>query len=168
LNLGPHEIVLRPCVGGITLVPVTGTTYPLTAPSTNRRRSRRPALLYRCSMPYTTIEVQITERTLITPTLDRRSNQLEHQPPLDHHNDHSWCLDVVGARLVLLKNPIDLAKESVRYTTRDQTIQRWEVYYGGYQLKESLYAVFPGDLDPTDTSVMLDRWYSKVQQSRIH
>lgn len=36
-----------------------------------------------------------------------------------------------------------------------------------YQLKESLRAVFAGDLDPTDTSVMVDRWCSKAQRSRI-
>lgn len=36
-NLGPHEIALRPCVGGITLPPVTGTTYPLPPPTTNPR-----------------------------------------------------------------------------------------------------------------------------------
>jgi transposase len=36
-----------------------------------------------------------------------------------------------------------------------------------YQLKESLRAVFAGDLDRTDTSVMLDRWCSKAQRSRI-
>ena len=36
-----------------------------------------------------------------------------------------------------------------------------------YQLKESLRAVFAGDLDPTDTSVMVDRWCAKAQRSRI-
>ncbi|MGH8963787.1 MAG: transposase, partial [Actinomycetes bacterium] len=36
-----------------------------------------------------------------------------------------------------------------------------------YQLKESLRAVFAGDLDPADTNVMLDRWCSKAQRSRI-
>jgi transposase len=36
-----------------------------------------------------------------------------------------------------------------------------------YQLKESLRAVFAGDLDPADTSVMVDRWCSKAQRSRI-
>lgn len=34
-RLGPHEIALRPCVGGITLEPVTGVTYPLPPPTTD-------------------------------------------------------------------------------------------------------------------------------------
>lgn len=31
-NLGPHEIALRPCLNGVTVAPVTGTTLPLDAP----------------------------------------------------------------------------------------------------------------------------------------
>jgi hypothetical protein len=74
MNLGAHEIALRPCVGGITLAPVTGTTYPLPPPTTN------PVLLaqasvHRYGLPTTEIDEQITARTLVTPTLDRRSNR---------------------------------------------------------------------------------------------
>ncbi len=34
-TLGAYEIALRPCVGGVTLLPVTGTTYPLPEPTTD-------------------------------------------------------------------------------------------------------------------------------------
>lgn len=34
-HLGAYEIALRPCVGGTTLRPVTGTTYPLPKPTTD-------------------------------------------------------------------------------------------------------------------------------------
>lgn len=36
-----------------------------------------------------------------------------------------------------------------------------------YQLKESLRAVFAGDLDTDTTNTLLDRWCSKAQRSRI-
>jgi transposase len=70
-----------------------------------------------------------------------------------------------GARWALLKNPIDL--------TEDQSGTLREIKRSGgalwraYQLKESLRAVFAGDLDSTDTSVLVDRWCSKAQRSRI-
>lgn len=65
----------------------------------------------------------------------------------------------------LLKNLIDL--------TEDQNGALREIKRTGgalrraCQLKESLRAVFAGDLDSTGTCVMLDRWCSKVQWSRI-
>lgn len=50
INLGPYEIALRPCVGGVTSAPVTGVTLPLDAPvreaeelaQTSRRRYGTP------------------------------------------------------------------------------------------------------------------------------
>jgi Type IV secretion-system coupling protein DNA-binding domain len=74
MNLAAHEIALRPCVGGITLAPVTGTTYPLPDPITNPVALVR-ASLHRYGLPTTEINEQITARTLVTPTLDRRSNR---------------------------------------------------------------------------------------------
>jgi transposase len=79
--------------------------------------------------------------------------------------DQSIAKKFKGARWALLKNPIDL--------TEDQSGTLREIKRSGgalwraYQLKESLRAVFAGDLDPADTSVMLDRWCSKAQRSRI-
>lgn len=74
-NLGPYEIALRPCVGGITLAPVTGTTYPLPDPITNPTALAQTSS-QRYGLPRVDIEHQITERTLVTPTLDKRSNRL--------------------------------------------------------------------------------------------
>jgi transposase len=79
--------------------------------------------------------------------------------------DQSIAKKFKGARWALLKNPLDL--------TEDQSGTLREIKRSGgalwraYQLKESLRAVFAGDLDPTDTSVMVDRWCSKAQRSRI-
>ena len=70
-----------------------------------------------------------------------------------------------GARWALLKNPVDL--------TDDQTGMLREIKRSGgvlwrsYQLKEAPRTVFAGDLDAADTGVMLDRWCSKAQRSRI-
>ncbi len=75
VNLGPHEIALRPCVGGITLPPVTGTTYPLPPPTTDPRGLAQISLR-RYGLPHTQIDQQITARTLVTPTLERRSNRM--------------------------------------------------------------------------------------------
>ncbi|MBV9483811.1 MAG: type IV secretory system conjugative DNA transfer family protein [Acidobacteria bacterium] len=74
MSLGPHEIALRPCVDGITLAPVTATTYPLPKPLTNPATLAQ-ASLHRYGLPRTEIEEQITGRTLVTPTLDKRSNR---------------------------------------------------------------------------------------------
>jgi transposase len=79
--------------------------------------------------------------------------------------DQSIAKKFKGARWALLKNPLDL--------TEDQSGTLREIKRSGgalwraYQLKESLRAVFAGDLDFTDTSVMIDRWCSKAQRSRI-
>lgn len=72
--LSPHEIALRPCVGGNTLSPVTGITYPLPHPVTD------PAALTQASsqhygLPAWQIEAQINERTTTTAPLDKRSNR---------------------------------------------------------------------------------------------
>lgn len=70
-----------------------------------------------------------------------------------------------GARWALLKNPDDL--------NADQTDTLREIKKSGgalwraYQLKESLRAVFAGDLDTDTTNTLLDRWCSKAQRSRI-
>jgi type IV secretion system coupling TraD/TrwB family protein len=71
-NLGPHEITLRPCVEGITLPPVTGITYPL-PPSTTDPQGLTTLSLRRYGIPHTQIDQQIAARTLVSPTLGRRS-----------------------------------------------------------------------------------------------
>jgi transposase len=70
-----------------------------------------------------------------------------------------------GARWALLKNPDDL--------NADQTGTLREIKKSGgalwraYRLKETLRAVFAGDLDTATTDTLLDRWCSKAQRSRI-
>jgi transposase len=70
-----------------------------------------------------------------------------------------------GARWALLKNPINLTED------QDGTLREIKrtggVLWRAYQLKEALRAVFAGDLNPTDANVMLDRWCSTAQRSRI-
>jgi hypothetical protein len=78
--LGPHEIALRPCVGGSTLPPVTGTTYPLPDPMTDPTALAH-ASRYRYGLPLAEIEQQITDRTTVTPTLDKRSNRIPTGAP---------------------------------------------------------------------------------------
>lgn len=73
-NLGPHEIALRPCVAGVTLPPVTGTTYPLPPPTTDPG-GLTTISLHRYGLSTAEIDQQIIARTLITPTLTRRSNR---------------------------------------------------------------------------------------------
>jgi Type IV secretion-system coupling protein DNA-binding domain len=74
-TLSPHEIALRPCVAGVTLPPATGTTYPLPPPTTDPQGLTKISL-HRWGIPHTTIDQQITARSLITPTLDKRSNRM--------------------------------------------------------------------------------------------
>jgi hypothetical protein len=76
-NLGPHEIALRPCVGGITLPPVTGTTYPLPPPTTDPQQLTKISLR-RYGIPHTQIDQQIAARTQVSPTLGRHSNRTPH------------------------------------------------------------------------------------------
>jgi transposase len=70
-----------------------------------------------------------------------------------------------GARWALLKNPINLTED--QNGTLREIKRSGGILWRAYQLKESLRAVFAGDLDPADTNVMLDRWCAKAQRSRI-
>jgi type IV secretion system coupling TraD/TrwB family protein len=80
-GLGPHEIALRPCIGGITREPVTGITYPL-PPATTDPQGLAQISLHRFGVPHTTIDHLIDTRTSTAPILDRRSNRMitRHTP----------------------------------------------------------------------------------------
>ncbi len=80
-NLGPHQIALRPCVAGVTLPPVTGTTYPLPPPMINAKELAERSLR-RYGLPPWQIDHQINARILISQTLDQRSNRVSngHKP----------------------------------------------------------------------------------------
>lgn len=70
-----------------------------------------------------------------------------------------------GARWALLRNPEDL---SDRQADALAALRRaggavWRAYKG----KESLRAIFAGDLSPAEASKLLDRWCAWAQRSRI-
>ena len=69
------------------------------------------------------------------------------------------------ARWVLLKNPDDLTADQTG--TLRQIKKSGGALWRAYQLKESLRAVFTGDLDTDTTNTLLDRWCSKARRSRI-
>jgi len=70
-----------------------------------------------------------------------------------------------GARWVLLKRPDCLTSEQAA------TLRRLRRHGGAawraYQLKESLREVFAGDLTPSETTQLLDRWCAKASRSRL-
>ena len=74
-TLGPHEIALRPCVSGVTLPPVTGTTYPLPPPTTNPSTLTQLSLRH-YGLPRSQIDQQTSARTQVTSTLGKRSNRM--------------------------------------------------------------------------------------------
>ena len=70
-----------------------------------------------------------------------------------------------GARWVLLKRPerlTDTQAASLR-TLRRHGGAAWRAY----GLKEALRAVFAGDLTPSETTELLDRWCVKAARSRL-
>jgi transposase len=70
-----------------------------------------------------------------------------------------------GARWALLKNPTDLNNE------QQATLRRLKRHGGelwrAYRLKESLRAVFAGDLNLDEVTHLLDRWTSQAQRCRL-
>ena len=70
-----------------------------------------------------------------------------------------------GARWVLLKRPDRLTSEQAA------TLRRLRRHGGAawraYALKESLREVFAGDLKPSETTQLLDRWCAKASRSRL-
>jgi transposase len=70
-----------------------------------------------------------------------------------------------GARWSLLKNPDKLTDKQAE--TLAQLRKDGGVLWRAYQLKESLRAVFAGDLDTADALEVLDRWCSRARRSRI-
>jgi transposase len=70
-----------------------------------------------------------------------------------------------GARWALLKNPTDLTDEQA--ATLRRLKRRGGELWRGYRLKESLRAIFAGDLSPDEIEQLLDRWISQAQRSRL-
>ena len=70
-----------------------------------------------------------------------------------------------GARWALLKNPGDLTDDQA--ATLRKLKRRGGDLWRAYALKEALRAVFAGDLDEDEVSMMLDRFCSKAQRSGL-
>jgi transposase len=70
-----------------------------------------------------------------------------------------------GARWALLKNPTDLS--DAQQATLRRLKRRGGELWRGYRLKESLRAIFAGDLGIEEVVQLLDRWISQAQRSRL-
>ena len=70
-----------------------------------------------------------------------------------------------GARWALLKNPTDLTDDQAR--TLRGLKRRGGDLWRAYTLKEAFRAIFAGDLTPTETAELLDRWISRATRSRL-
>jgi transposase len=70
-----------------------------------------------------------------------------------------------GARWVLLKRPERLTDEQA--ATLRKLRRHGGAAWRAYQLKESLREVFAGDLTPSETTQLLDRWCVKASRSRL-
>jgi len=70
-----------------------------------------------------------------------------------------------GARWVLLKRPERLTDEQA--ATLRKLRRHGGAAWRAYQLKESLREVFAGDLTPSQTTELLDRWCVKASRSRL-
>lgn len=70
-----------------------------------------------------------------------------------------------GARWSLLKNPDNLT--DTQRSTLSELKRRGGVLARAYELKESLRAVFAGDLDDEEVIAMLGRWCGWAQRCRI-
>jgi transposase len=70
-----------------------------------------------------------------------------------------------GARWALLKNPTDLTDQQA--ATLRRLRRRGGELWRGYRLKESLRAIFAGDLGIEEVGQLLDRWISQAQRSGL-
>lgn len=64
-NLGPYEVAMRPCVGGVTAAPVTGTTLPLD-PAHRDADELAAASRQRYGRPRSEVEAELRERLNVT------------------------------------------------------------------------------------------------------
>ena len=70
-----------------------------------------------------------------------------------------------GARWALLKNPSDLSDDQA--VTLRKLKRRGGDLWRAYALKEALRAIFAGDLDEDEVSMMLDRFCSRASRSGL-
>jgi len=86
-------------------------------------------------------------------------NQLRQLP------DQAAARKFKGARWALMKKPENLTDE--QSATLRQLRNRGGDLWRGYVLKEAFRAIFSGDLDPDDTTELIDRWISKATRSGL-
>ena len=100
---------------------------------------------------------------LVTEALDKVRrfawNELRALP------DQTAAKKFKGARWALLKRPEHLTDE--QSATLRKLRRRGGDVWRAYSLKESFRAIFSGDLDPDQTSELLDRWCAKASRSRL-
>jgi len=70
-----------------------------------------------------------------------------------------------GARWALLKNPGTLTKRQGLALVAIK--QRGGALWRAYEMKESLRAIFAGDLEIDEVNEMLDRWCRRASRSRL-
>jgi transposase len=104
----------------------------------------------------------VPRRRLASDALDQVRRQVWNQL---RAVDPAKAKKFKGARWVLLKRPERLTD------TQAATLRKLRRHGGAawraYGLKEALRAVFAGDLTPSETTELLDRWCVKAARSRL-
>ena len=100
---------------------------------------------------------------LATDALDAVRRQVWHSAR--RYPDRNIARKFKGARWALLKNPGDLTDRQAE--TLAALRKSGGALWRAYQLKETLRAVFAGDLTASEVIELLDRWCSRAQRSRI-
>jgi transposase len=100
---------------------------------------------------------------LVTDALDtvRRAtwNELRQLP------DQAAARKFKGARWALLKRPENLTDD--QSATLRKLRRRGGQLWRAYTLKEAFREIFAGDLDPDQTTELIDRWCSRASRSRL-
>jgi transposase len=79
--------------------------------------------------------------------------------------DDRYAKAFKGARWALLKNPEDLTERQADQLAKIRRTRGG--IWRAYEMKEQFRAIFDGDLDPADATVLLDRWCARAQRSRL-
>jgi transposase len=100
---------------------------------------------------------------LVTDALDKVRRQVWQD--MRKLPDQDAARRFKGARWCLLKNPVDLNDDQA--ATLRRLKRRGGDLWRAYALKEALRAIFAGDLDEEEVSVLLDRFCSKASRSGL-
>ena len=100
---------------------------------------------------------------LVTTALDKVRREVWQE--LRQLDDRDAARRFKGARWALLKNPPDLT--DTQAATLRKLKRRGGDLWRAYALKEALRAVFAGDLDEDEVSMLLDRFCSRASRSGL-